>query len=138
MLARDPPLRLVSAGMATKDEQLAVRRRRGYWIERARIGQGMTLADLAARLGYRPTSTSTISRWEDGQRPVPSDKMATLAKELKLPPGWLVNPPETDDERLARAVREAEALEQQDAERAGAPARPAGGAPVRELRRRTA
>lgn len=138
MLARRPPLRLVSAVMATKEEQMAARRRRGYWIERARIRRGMTLDAVAVALGYSEKSTSTVSRWEDGQRPIPSDKLEVLARVLGLPPSWLVTPPETDDERLDRAVRDAEELERQDAERAQAPGRSTDDAPAPALRRLTA
>lgn len=133
-----PPLRLLSVGMATREEQLRVRRRRGYWIHRARDRQGMTLQALAELLGYSGKSISTISRWETGDRQVPSDKLALLAHHLSLPESWLVNPPETDDERLDRAVREAEELERQDAERAQAPAQRALPAQVPAPRRRTA
>lgn len=109
-----PPLRLVSAVMATPAEQLAVRKRRGYWIKRARERHGYTLQLVASRLGYSDKSISTISRWEDGERQVPSDKIEPLSRLLSLPPRFLVSPPETDDERLDQAVRDAEALERED------------------------
>lgn len=124
--------------MASPEEQLQTRRRRGYWIKRARDRKGLTLGAVCELLGYSPKSISTISRWEDGQRPVPSDKMEPLARLLGLPPDYLVRPPLTDDERLDQAVRDAEALEQQDAAQAAAPRQQAGPAPVRELRRRSA
>lgn len=133
-----PPLRLLSAGMATKEAQLLTRRRRGYWIRRARLRKGLTLAALADLLDYSEKSISTLSRWEEGVRPVPSDKLALLAHHLALPESWLVNPPETDEERLDRAVREAEELERQDAERAEPPARPIAAVPAPALRRRSA
>ena len=100
--------------MATPAEQLAVRKRRGYWIRRARERHGYTLQFVASRLGYSDKSISTVSRWEDGLRQVPSDKIEPLSRLLSLPAKFLVSPPETDDERLDQAVRDAEALERED------------------------
>lgn len=96
--------------MATPTEQLAVRRRRGYWVRRARERKGYTLQYVASSLGYSDKSISTVSRWEDGGRQVPSDKIEPLSRLLSLPPRFLVRPPLTDDERLDRAVHDAEAL----------------------------
>jgi transcriptional regulator with XRE-family HTH domain len=124
--------------MATKEEQLATRRRRGYWIERARLRRDLTLEAVCEALGYSAKSISTVSRWESGERPVPSDKLEPLARLLSLPPAWLINPPLTDDERLDDAVRDAEELERQDAGRAPAPARPISAVPAPSLRRRSA
>jgi transcriptional regulator with XRE-family HTH domain len=138
MSVQYPPLRLLSAVMATKEEQLATRRRRGYWIKRARERQDLTLEAVAGSLGYSPKSISTISRWEDGTRPVPSDKLEPLARLLSLPAAWLINPPLTDEERLDAAVSAAADLEREDAARAEEGRRATEPVPVRELRRRSA
>jgi len=124
--------------MATPAEQLAVRKRRGYWIKRARERKGYTLHLVASRLGYSDKSLSTISRWEDGERQVPSDKIEPLSRLLSPPPRFLVRPPLTDDERLAQAVLDAEELEREDwdAGEGGDPG--AGGAPGASPRRRSA
>jgi transcriptional regulator with XRE-family HTH domain len=124
--------------MATKEEQLALRRRRGYWIRRARERKDLTLQAVATALGYSGNSLSTVSRWEDGSRQVPSDKLEPLGRLLSLPDSFLLRPPLTDDERLDAAVRDAEELERQDAGQAPAPARPVAAVPAPALRRRSA
>jgi transcriptional regulator with XRE-family HTH domain len=100
--------------MATTEEQLALRRRRGYWVKRARERKGYTLKQVAHHLGYSENSISSPSLWERGQRAIPSDQMGRLASFLSLPGTFLVHPPLTDDERLEAAVRESAALERQD------------------------
>jgi transcriptional regulator with XRE-family HTH domain len=105
--------------MATKEEQLAARIRRGYWIRRARERRGLTLQDVAMSLGYSGKSLSTPSLWESGKRPVPSDKLEPLGRLLNLPDGFLLRPPLTDDERLDAAIAAAAAGEQRDWEAAG-------------------
>ena len=124
--------------MASVEELQAERRRRGYWIRRARERKGMTLDGLAELMGYAAKSGSTVSLWETGQRPVPSDRMGPLAAVLQLPAHWLVNPPPTDDERLEAAVRDATELERLDSEREADRDRRAAGGPDAELRRRSA
>ena len=124
--------------MASPEEQLQTRRRRGYWIERARRRKGYTLEAVAAALGYSDKSISTLSRWEAGERPVPSDKLEPLARLLGLPPTYLVSPPLTDDERLDAAVRDAEELEREDSGSEPAPVRPVAAVPGPSLRRRSA
>lgn len=106
--------------MASPEDQAAERRRRGYWIQRARKRKGFTLDYVAQMMGYSGKSLSTPSLWESGKRPVPSDKLGPLARLLDLPPDFLVSPQMTDDERLDAAVRDAEALERQDSERVSA------------------
>lgn len=133
-----PPLRLVSAVMATEDEQQAMRRRRGYWIKRARERKGLTLQYVAVALGYSDNSLSTPSLWESGKRPVPSDKMEPLSRLLSLPPRFLVSPPLTDEELLDQAVRDAEELEREDWAAAEDTAREGGDVRVASPRRRSA
>jgi transcriptional regulator with XRE-family HTH domain len=100
--------------MATVEEIEAERRRRGYWIKRARERRVLTLDALAADLGYAAKSGSTISLWEAGLRPVPSDKFSRLADLLELPVAWLVKPPLTDEERLEAAIRRGSDEEKRD------------------------
>lgn len=116
MLLRYPPLRLVTASVATKADQMAIRIRRGYWIQRARKRKGLTLLYVANALGYSGKSESIPSRWESGDRPVPSDKLEPLARLLSLPPHYLVRPPLTDDERLDAAVLAVSEQESEDSE----------------------
>jgi len=110
-------------------------RRRGYWLRRARVRMGITLADAAVEAGLRPTSGSTVSLWEAGRRPMKVEQMVRLARRYQIPVEWLTNPPLTDDERLAEAVAAAAALEREDWEREAAAPRPASGGPTSERRR---
>lgn len=96
------------------DEQV-MHRRRGWWIRVARERLGITIEALAAACGYTD-GKGTVSLWEKGKRPVPSGKFPTIARVLELPARYLVNPPETDEERLDRVVRDASELERLDAE----------------------
>lgn len=93
---------------------MAMRKRRGYWIQRARKRKQLTQQGVGSLLGYPGKSESIVSRWEAGDRPVPSDKLQALAVLLDLPADYLVNPPLTDDERLDAAVRAASELERED------------------------
>ncbi len=139
MSLRYPPLRLITAGVATREEQLAVRKRRGYWVQRARKRKGLTQQALAQLMGYttdRPESV--VSRWEKGERPIPSDKLEPLARHLSLPSNYLISPPLTDDERLDRAVREGSALERSDWDAAEERAREVVVEPVAARGRRSA
>jgi transcriptional regulator with XRE-family HTH domain len=111
------PIRLYRTEMADSERD-AVRRRRGYWISLARRRKGMTLDALAAHVGYGEASGSVISRWESGDRAVPSDRFGRLANVLDLPADYLVNPPLTDSERLDELARVAVAEEREDWERA--------------------
>lgn len=132
------PVRLVSAVMASREELEAERKRRGYWIRRARELHGLTQHAVAEALGYSGKSLSTVSLWESGLRPVPSDKIGPLSRLVKLPPDWIVNPPLTDEERLSAAVLAAEELEREDAEPEEPPALRAVGARAGGPRRRSA
>ena len=131
-------IRPMLAVMATPEELAAQRRRRGYWIRRARERKEMKLDTVAKALGYAEGSTSTISLWESGKRPVPSDKLESLAALLDLPARFLVKPPMTDSERLDAAVAEASALESEDWDSGVAQDPEDGGEPGGERRRRSA
>src|SRR4051794_7951235 len=102
------PIRPIPRGMADS-ERLAVRRRRGYWVSLARRRKGLTLDALAELVGYGKTSGSVVSRWESGDRAVPSDRFPRLSEVLDLPPEYLVRPPLTDSERLDELARAATA-----------------------------
>lgn len=104
--------------MAGTDRNLS-RLRRGRWIKVARERVGLTTDQLAARLGYRGQKAGgIISRWEKGERAVPSDKFAGLVEHIGIPPEWLSAPPMTDLERLEEwldaAQRDVADLERQD------------------------
>jgi len=122
----------------TEGDRDAVRRRRGYWIRQARELRGWGQKELAAALGYESNVTGNISKWEKGTRPVPSDMFTPLARALGLPADFLVDPPETDEERLDAAIRRAGEMEQRDWA-SGADRFPAAGdGPGGEPGRRTA
>lgn len=114
MSRRYPPLRLVSVPVATREQRDAARRRRGYWVRQARKLRGWTLKELAHTLGYEGDATGNLSKWESGERPIPSDMFGPLAVALGLPSDFLVKPPLTDEERLEEAMRNAADLERED------------------------
>lgn len=92
--------------MAGSDRDLA-RRRRGRWIRLARERRELTTDGLAAALGYKGAKPgSVVSRWESGERAVPSDLFPAIAAVLQLPAEWLTNPPMTDLERLEERLDE--------------------------------
>jgi len=122
----------------TDQDREAVRVRRGYWIRLGRRAKGWTLKELGAALGYEGDVTGNLSKWESGDRPVPSDMFTPVARALGLPPLYLVNPPMTDEERLDAAMREAADLEREDWEAGEARARAAGGEPGDAPRTRSA
>lgn len=96
-----------------------VRQRRGRWIRVARERAGLTTDALASRLGYKGKQPGGIvSRWESGERAVPSDMFPGLVAAIAIPPQWLSDPPKTDlerlDEWLDAAARDVEAVERED------------------------
>lgn len=95
-------------------EKAATRRRRGYWVRIARERKGWTQKELAHALGYNGSQTGNLSKWESGERPIPSDLFAPLAQALDLPADFLVNPPLTDEDRLDAAIQSGIAAEQRD------------------------
>lgn len=98
----------------TDQERAAVRARRGYWIRLGRKARGWTQKQLGVALGYGENATGNLSKWESGERPVPSDMFTPLARALGLPPRYLISPPLTDQERLDAAIAAASALETED------------------------
>lgn len=113
MSVQFPSLRLVSVSMA---DRMAARRRRGYWIRLARRRKGWGQKRLAHALGYTDGQAGNLSKWESGERPIPSDLFEPLARALGLPPKFLVSPPMTDEERLDEAIQSASDAERQDLE----------------------
>lgn len=87
----------------------------------------MTLSDAAITAGLKPTSGSTVSLWESGQRPIKVIQLTRLAKRYGVPVSMFTDPPITDDERLDAAIADAAALEREDWEREQEPSRPGGG-----------
>lgn len=94
-------------------DESRVHRRRGWWIRVARERKRMKVETLAELAGYKD-GKGTISLWESGGRPVPSGKFPKLQEVLDLPDRYLVNPPETDEERLDAAIRYASEAELRD------------------------
>jgi transcriptional regulator with XRE-family HTH domain len=113
--------------MTDVEDQDAIRR--GYWLRRARINADVTLADAAQTAGLSAASGSTVSLWEQGQRPIKVVQLARLARRYGVPISLFTSPPKTDDERLAEAIADAAALEREDSEREGARGRRDDGAP---------
>ena len=95
-------------------EKAATRRRRGYWVRLARERKGWTQKELAHALGYNDGQTGNLSKWESGERPIPSDLFEPLAIALGLPANFLVRPPKTDEDRLEEAIQFASTAERQD------------------------
>lgn len=134
---KEPPqLRLVTVDEA---ETALERRRRGFWLRVAREEAGLTQAAAAELIGYRGTSKSSINAWEDGRRPVPLDKLKSLARLYQVPLDLFIDPQPTAHERVARlrqlALAAVEAAEETEAEERG-PA--ADDSPAAEPRTRTA
>jgi transcriptional regulator with XRE-family HTH domain len=112
--------------MTQEEDQEA--RRRGYWLRRARQRAGVTLSDAAVTAGLQPSSGSTVSLWEQGQRPIKVVQLTRLAKRYGVPVSMFTNPPVTDDERLDSAIADAAAQEREDWDRAQEPRQPGEGA----------
>ncbi len=54
-------------------------------LRRAREAQGITLEDLAKKLGYtKPSSFSTVGKWETGENTPPLDVLIELANIYNL------------------------------------------------------
>lgn len=104
-------LRLVSVSMAERE---AARRRRGYWVRLARKRRGWGQKELAHALGYTDGQSGNLSKWESGERPIPSDLFESIALVLGLPSDFLVRPPKTDEERLDEAIQSAADAERRD------------------------
>jgi transcriptional regulator with XRE-family HTH domain len=49
------------------------------WLRRERVARGLSIRQLASRLGCQPAH---VSEWEKGRRSVPADKRAALTREL--------------------------------------------------------
>lgn len=119
-------------------EKAATRRRRGYWVRIARKRKGWGQKELAHALGYNEGQSGNLSKWESGERPIPSDLFQPLAIALGLPADFLVNPPQTDEERLDEAIQSGIDAEQRDWEAEQEQAPKADAAPVVERDRLTA
>ena len=129
---------LVSVAM-TDDTLAALRWRRGRWLRLARDEAGMDQNSVAKALGMSPRSGSSIVAWEKGYRSPSLEQLQRLAELYGVPLRMLVEPPETDVERLRALAGTAIAAEQQDWDEAGDRAAPdAATGPSAPLRRRSA
>lgn len=98
------------------DEQLELRRRRrAWWLKIAR--KGMSQAGVAEAVGLSEKSASTISDWERGVSDPSLRQLELLAGLYGVPVSLFVDPPKTDEERLAELAGDAAALEREDWER---------------------
>jgi len=104
--------RLPCAAMTAEEERHAIRL--GYWLKRVREQRGETLRSAAMACGLSATSGSTVSRWEHGQQPITVQHLRRLARFYAVPEELFIDPPMTDDERLADALSDAATLERQD------------------------
>lgn len=125
------------SGAVTDDEALQ-QKRRGYWLRRARLKAGFTLAAASEAAGLSAGSGSTVSRWEEGTREIKVIHLERLARAYDVPLDWLMRPEKTDDERLDEAIRSAAAAERADAEAGEDRAPRADDEPGAGLRRRSA
>lgn len=87
-------------------DDAAYRRRRGHWLRVARERKGWRLEDLARAMDYSVRSTSTFSRFEDGERDPSDVQLRHIAELLEVPVEVFTDPDETDHERLERRVAE--------------------------------
>jgi len=104
--------RLPSAAMTAEEDRAALRL--GYWLKRVREARRETLASAAVAAGLAAGSGSTVSRWEHGKQPIKVQHLRRLARFYGVPDSLFINPPMTDDERLAAALADAAALERAD------------------------
>jgi len=104
---------------AVTDEETLQQKRRGYWLRRARLKAGLTLAAASEAAGLSAGSGSTVSRWEEGTREIKVIHLERLARAYDVTLDWLMRPEKTDDERLDEAIRSAAAAERADSAEAG-------------------
>lgn len=103
-------LRLVA--MPTDEQIEARRRRRAWWLRVARAGMNQT--GVAKALGLSENSGSTIGDWERLVSDPSLRQLEQLAALYGVPVSLFVNPPKTDEERLAEIVQLAEGEERED------------------------
>ncbi len=120
------------------DEEDAEAIRRGYWLRRARLNAGITLADAAVTAGLEASSGSTVSLWERGLRGMKVVQMKRLALRYGVSASLFTDPPETDDERLRASIAEATRLALVDSYEADEHRPPTDGGPGPSRRRRQA
>jgi transcriptional regulator with XRE-family HTH domain len=82
--------RVVRCGMAQNAAMPAAVERAGTGdrIRRARLGRGMTQADLAAHIGV---SRSAVAQWETDRAGQVRDNLARIARALGVSVGYLVS-----------------------------------------------
>lgn len=107
--------------MPTDHELSAERHRQAYWLRLARLydPRRPTLADVAKAAGLADKSGGMVSRWENDRTPEgpKQSRLKRVAAFYGLPVALFSEPPETDEDRLARMRRLAIGaieLEQQD------------------------
>jgi len=127
--------RLVWAGMT--DDAAQERRRRGFWLREARERAGWKQNDVAQRLGYSANSASTIKLWESGERDVPAQHLAQMARLYGVPPSVFLDPEPTAEERLNELARGAIGLALDDLAGEGQSTPGADVRPAARPRRRT-
>lgn len=72
----------------------------------ARDRKGWRLEDLAKAMDYSLRSTSTFSRFEEGERDPSDVQLRHIADLLEVPVEVFTDPDETDEERLERRIVE--------------------------------
>jgi hypothetical protein len=70
----------------------------------ARKRQGLTLDVLAAAIGYAEESGSVVSRWESRGPACPERPLRAYLRGARVAADFLVNPPQTDQDRLDETV----------------------------------
>lgn len=109
LLIQEPLWRLASVTVTSEEELHA--QRLGYWLRRVREQRGESQKSAALAAGLAASSSSTVSKWESGERPISVQTLRRLAKFYAVPVDLFMSPPMTDDERLAAALADAGALE---------------------------
>jgi transcriptional regulator with XRE-family HTH domain len=102
--------------MPTDEELEQRRRRRAYWMRRARESRGLGQAGVAELLKMSPRSASTVGDWERLVSDPSLRQLEMMAAIYGVPLSLFVDPPETDEERLVALARAAIELERQDSE----------------------
>lgn len=127
-------LRLVQ--MPTEQDLEQRRRRRAWWLRVARESRGLSQSGVAEALGLSRKSASTVGDWERQVSDPSLRQLEQLAALYGVPVSLFMDPPMTDEERLAELAAAAIAAEQLDWASRPEPGRDAGGGPSEPPRRR--
>lgn len=100
------------ADYATSVPPAVARTRRHHWIDQARLrlgagpGKKMSTNEIAARMNLTGAMKKQVAAWAANRSDIDPAYFGRLARALHIPERDLIDPPETDQERLDRWARE--------------------------------